>query len=182
MIRVRDFAAGDLAAVTDIYGHHALHGTATFDEVALSPAEMQQKYERIRAQGLPWLVAEADSAVIGYASASLFHPRSAYRFTLEDSVYIDPAHYRHRVGRALLGALLARCEALGYRQMIAAIGDSANAGSIGLHAAFGFEHAGIYKQVGLKFGRWLDVVLMQRNLGDGGAALPDSPGQPPLSA
>jgi phosphinothricin acetyltransferase len=182
MIRIRDFAAGDLAAVTDIYRDHALHGTATFDEVALSPAEMQQKYEKIWAQGLPWLVAEADGAVIGYASASLFHSRSAYRFTLEDSVYIDPAHYRRGAGRALLGALLARCEALGYRQMIAAIGDSANAGSIGLHRALGFDHVGAYKQVGLKFGRWLDVVLMQRSLGDGGGALSDSPGQPPLSA
>jgi phosphinothricin acetyltransferase len=120
--------------------------------------------------------------VIGYAYADRLRDRSAYRFTLEDSVYIDPAHYRRGAGRALLGELLARCEALGYRQMIAAIGDSDNSGSIGLHRALGFEQAGIYSNVGLKFGRWLDVVLMQRGLGEGAASLPDAPGSPRLSA
>lgn len=173
MITIRDLAPADLEAITRIYEHHTLHGTATFDEVPLSVEEMRQKYEKVRAQGLPWLVAEADGAVIGYAYASLFHARSAYRFTLEDSVYIDPAHHRRGAGRALLAEILARCEALGHRQMIAAIGDSDNPGSIGLHAALGFEHAGVYKQVGMKFGRWLDVVLMQRALGEGGTSIPD---------
>ncbi len=172
MITVRDFASPDLEPVTRIYEHHTLHGTATFDVVPLSLDEMHVKHEKVRALGLPWLVAEIDGAVIGYAYASLFHARSAYRFTLEDSVYIDPAFYRRGAGRALLNELLARCELLGYRQMIAAIGNSENAGSIGLHAALGFEHAGIYKTVGLKFGRWLDVVLMQRSLGKGNSDLP----------
>lgn len=182
MIATRYLTNDDLPAVTRIYEHHALNGTATFDEAAPSLEEMRLKYEKVRAQGLPWLVAEADGAVIGYAHASLFHARSAYRFTLEDSVYIDPAHYRRGAGRALLGELLARCEVLGYRQMIAAIGDSDNSGSIGLHRALGFEQTGIYGNVGLKFGRWLDVVLMQRSLGEGAASLPDAPRSPQLSA
>jgi phosphinothricin acetyltransferase len=182
MIAIRYLTTDDLPAVTRIYEHHALTGTATFDEAAPSLEEMRMKYEKVRAQGLPWLVAEADGAVIGYAYADRLRDRSAYRFTLEDSVYIDPAHYRRGAGRALLGELLARCEALGYRQMIAAIGDSDNSGSIGLHRALGFEQAGIYSNVGLKFGRWLDVVLMQRGLGEGAASLPDAPGSPRLSA
>lgn len=172
MIDVRDLVSEDLTVVTRIYEHHVRHGTATFDEAPLSVDEMREKYEKVRAQGLPWLVAEMDGAVTGYAYASLFHARSAYRFTLEDSVYLDPAYYRRGAGRALVGELLDRCEKLGYRQMIAAIGDSENAGSIGLHAALGFEHAGVYKTVGMKFGRWLDVVLMQRTLGKGSASIP----------
>ncbi len=171
-VAVRDLVLGDLPTITAIYEHHTLHGTATFDETPLSAGEMREKYEKVRAQGLPWLVAEAEGAVIGYAYAMLFHARSAFRFTLEDSVYVDAAHQRRGAGRALLAELLARCEALGYRQMIAAIGDSQNHGSIGLHRAFGFEDAGIYKSVGMKFGRWLDVVLMQRALGDGANNLP----------
>lgn len=172
MTVIRDLAVPDLEAVTRIYEHHTLHGTATFDELPRSLDEMKQRHKEVRAQGLPWLVAETDGAVIGYACASLLHLRSAYRFTLEDSVYIAPSHHRKGVGRALLTDLLARCETLGYRQMIAAIGDSSNYGSIGLHTALGFTHAGVYKDVGLKFGRWLDVVLMQRALGDGAINVP----------
>ncbi len=173
MTLIRELAAQDLPAVTRIYAHHILHGTGTFDETPLTPDEMQARFDKVRAQGLPWLAAERDGALIGYAYAMLFHARPGWRFTLEDSVYIDPAQHRRGAGRALLAELIARCEALGYRQMIAAIGDSANAGSIGLHAALGFEQAGVYRSVGMKFGRWLDVVLMQRALGEGGKGLPE---------
>ncbi len=182
MVAIRDLVAEDLPAVTRIYEHHVLHGAATFDEVPPSVEEMRQRQDKVRAQGLPWMVAETDDGtVMGYAYASLLHARSAYRFTLEDSVYIDPAYHRRGAGRALLTKVLARCERLGYRQMIAAIGDSDNHGSVGLHDALGFEHAGVYRSVGLKFGRWLDVVLMQRALGDGAATVPTS-GQAPTGA
>ena len=124
------------------------------------------------ARGLPWLIAEAEGAVAGYAYASPFRERSAYRYTLENSVYVDAAHHRRGVGRTLLTELLARCEALGYRQMIAAIGDSSNHASIGLHRARGFRDAGVYRAVGLKFGCWLDSVLMQRGLGEGDRSVP----------
>ena len=172
MVAIRDLRPEDLPAVTQIYAHYVEQGTGTFEETAPSLAEMSERCEQIRAKGLPWLVAEADGAVIGYAYAGQFHRRSAYRFTLEDSVYIDPAHHRRGAGRVLLAELLRRCEALGYRQMIALIGDSANYGSIGLHRALGFQLVGTYKTVGIKFGRWLDVVLMQRALGAGAATVP----------
>jgi len=172
MITVRDFNPDDLAAVTRIYADYVLHGTATFEEVAPQSEEIARRMAKIAAQGLPWLVADAEGAVAGYAYASLFHGRSAYRFTLENSVYVDAAQHRRGVGRALLTELLARCEALGYRQMIAAIGDSGNHSSIGLHWALGFREVGVYRSVGMKFGRWLDVVLMQRSLGEGDRSLP----------
>lgn len=172
MITIRDLTPDDLAAVTGIYAGHVLRGTATFDEAAPSVEQMERKGHKVGAQGLPWLVAEVDGAVAGYAYADRFRERSAYRFTLEDSVYVNPALHRRGIGRALLAELLARCETLGYRQMIAVIGDSANHGSIGVHMALGFQHIGVYRSVGLKFGRWLDVVLMQRNLGDGARSVP----------
>jgi phosphinothricin acetyltransferase len=178
MIAIRDCRLDDLPAVTRIYEQNTLHGTGTFDEKPLSLCEIRERYDKVHAQGLDWIVAERDGVVVGYAYASLFHTRSAYRFTLETSVYIDPAHHRRGAGRMLLAELITRCQALGYRQMIAAIGDSENAGSIGLHAALGFEHAGVYKSVGIKFGRWLDVVLMQRALGEGATTLPDAAQKP----
>lgn len=171
---VRELTPDDLEAVTRIYARHVLHGTATFEEVAPSAEHMRLRHEKVRKRGLPWLVAERNGAVIGYAYADLFRERSAYRFTLENSVYIDPAHHRQGAGRALLSELLARCEALGYRQMLAIIGDSGNQGSIGLHRALGFEDAGVYRSVGLKFGRWLDTVLMQKSLGAGDSGPPAS--------
>jgi phosphinothricin acetyltransferase len=173
MITIRGLEVPDIEAVTRIYEHHTLNGTGTFDETPLSLEEMRQRYEKVRAQGLPWLVADVEGIVAGYAYAMLFHARHGWRFTLEDSVYIGPDYQRRGIGKALLGELLKRCEALGYRQMIAAIGDSSNAGSVGVHRAMGFAEAGIYRNVGVKFGRWLDVVLMQRALGEGGATLPD---------
>jgi L-amino acid N-acyltransferase YncA len=173
MITVRDLAPDELGIVTQIYAHHVLHGTATFEEIPPSLDEIARRHQKVRALGLPWLVAEAhDGVVAGYAYAAPFRERSAYRFTLENSVYIDVAHHRKGVGRALLTELLARCEALGYRQMIAVIGDSANHASIGLHRGLGFRDAGVYRSAGLKFGRWLDTVLMQRSLGDGDRNLP----------
>jgi L-amino acid N-acyltransferase YncA len=172
MVAIRDFTPDDLEAVTRIYGRHVLHGTATFEEVPPSAEDMRLRTEKIRALGLPWLVATDGTAFLGYAYADRLRERSAYRFTLEDSVYIDPAYHRRGAGRALLRELIARCEARGYRQMIAAIGDSANQASIGVHRAVGFEQAGVYRSVGLKFGRWLDVVLMQRALGPGDTTLP----------
>jgi L-amino acid N-acyltransferase YncA len=172
MITVRDLVPDDLDTVAQIYAHHVLHGTATFEETPPSIDEIARRYQKVQALDLPWLVAEADGAVAGYAYADRFRERSAYRFTLENSVYIDAAHHRRGVGRALLAELITRCEALGYRQMIAVIGDSANHASIGLHRALGFRDAGVYRSAGLKFGRWLDTVLMQRSLGDGDRNLP----------
>jgi L-amino acid N-acyltransferase YncA len=169
---IRDLAADDLPIATQIYAHHVLTGTATFEEVPPSLDEMRARHAKVAALGLPWLVAEEDGAVIGYAYAAPFRERSAYRFTLEDSVYIDAQRPRRGAGRALMAELLRRCETGGWRQIIAAIGDSGNTASIGLHGTMGFETVGIYRNVGLKFGRWLDVVLMQRTLGEGAAALP----------
>ena len=172
MITIRDFTANDLELVTRIYARHVLHGTATFEEVPPPVEEMGRRYQKVRALALPWIVGEVDGAAVGYAYADKFRERSAYRFTLENSIYIDPTHHRRGVGRALLRELIARCELLGHRQMIAAIGDSANGASIGVHRALGFEQVGVYKNVGLKFGRWLDVVIMQKTLGEGASSTP----------
>lgn len=169
---LRDATPADLPAITAIYTHHVLFSTATFEEIPPPLAEMTARFDAIAAQSLPYLVAEVDGAVAGYAYASLYRTRSAYRFTLEDSIYIGHGMHRRGLGRALLAALLARSEALGYRQMIAVIGDSTQAASIGLHHALGFTHAGLYRSVGLKFGRWLDTVLMQRSMGEGDRTAP----------
>ncbi len=172
MITIRDFTPDDLEPVTRIYARHVLHGTATFEEIPPSVEETGRRYQKVRALGLPWLVAQDGSSFLGYAYADRFRERSAYRFTLENSVYIDPAFHRRGAGRALLRELIQRCEALGYRQMIAVIGDSANQASIGVHRAVGFQDIGVYKSVGFKFGRWLDVVLMQKALGEGANSPP----------
>jgi ATP-dependent helicase HrpB len=165
MMIVRDATAGDLAAIRGIYAHHVLHGTGTFEEEPPDTEEMVRRFAAVLANGLPWIVAEIDGAVAGYAYAQRYHARSAWRHTLEDSVYVAPDRARGGVGKALLTELLARCSALGYREMIAVIGDSGNAGSTGLHARAGFERAGLLRDVGLKFGKRLDVVLMQKTLG-----------------
>jgi phosphinothricin acetyltransferase len=172
MVAIREFTPDDLEPVTRIYARHVLHGTATFEETPPTPDEIWRRSEKVRSLGLPWLVAEDGQAFLGYAYADRFRERSAYRFTLENSVYIDPAHHRRGAGRALLRELIARCETLGYRQMIAVIGDSANQASIGVHRAVGFEQVGVYRSAGLKFGRWLDVVLMQKALGEGNSTVP----------
>jgi phosphinothricin acetyltransferase len=159
----------DLAAIAAIYRHHVLHGTGTFELDAPDDTEMARRHADVVGKGLPWLVAERDGAVLGYAYANHFRPRRAYRFCVEDSIYLAPGAEGRGLGRLLLAELIARCEALGARQMLAVIGDAANGGSIGVHRALGFEPAGVLKASGWKFGRWLDVVLMQRPLGRGAA-------------
>lgn len=162
----------DIPQIAAIYAHHVRHGTASFEEVAPDAGELAKRRLDILAKGFPYLVAEADGEILGYAYASLYRVRAAYRFTLEDSVYVAPAAIRKGVGRALMGALIPACEATGARQLVAVIGDSANRSSIGLHEAFGFEPVGVLKSVGFKFGRWIDSVLMQRALGPGDSTLP----------
>jgi L-amino acid N-acyltransferase YncA len=169
---IRGSIAADLTAITRIYGQAVLHGTGTFELEAPDEAEMARRRDDVLGKGLPWLVAERAGRVIGYAYANHFRPRQAYRFCLEDSIYLDDAARGHGVGRVLLAELLARCEAAGARQMLAVIGDSANAGSIGVHRACGFEDCGLFKAAGWKFGRWVDVVLMQKALGEGAATDP----------
>ena len=169
---VRPSTTIDLASITAIYGHAVLHGTGTFELEAPGGDEMAHRHDAVLAKGLPWLVAEQAGEVLGFTYANPFRPRLAYRFCLEDSVYVA-AHARGRgVGRLLLAELLAQCEARGARQVLAVIGDSANTGSIRVHRACGFTDTGVFKAAGWKFGRWLDVVLMQRSLGEGSATAP----------
>ncbi|MGZ8410182.1 MAG: N-acetyltransferase family protein [Hyphomicrobium sp.] len=172
-IVLRDSLAGDVAAVQDIYASHVLHGTGSFEERAPDREEMAQRREVILAKGLPYIVAGYDQRILGFAYAAPFRPRPAYRFTIEDSIYIHPDAIGRGLGRLLLGDLIVRCEALGYRQMVAVIGDSRNARSIRLHEALGFNRAGTFTSVGFKFGRWLDAVLMQRALGESDSTLPE---------
>jgi phosphinothricin acetyltransferase len=164
---VRDARDEDMEEVQAIYAHHVLHGTASFEEEAPPLAEMARRRGEVLAKGLPYLVAEIDGRVAGYSYATPYRARSAYRFSIENSVYVDHTRHRSGIGRALLIELIARCERGEWRQMIAVIGDSAQAASIGLHAALGFRHVGTLQSVGWKFGRWLDTVLMQRALGSG---------------
>jgi L-amino acid N-acyltransferase YncA len=169
---IRPSTPADLAAVTAIYGWNVRHGTGTFEVEPPDEADMARRRDDVLAKGLPWLVIEDDGVVRGYAYANQFRPRPAYRFCLEDSVYLAAGATGCGFGRLLLAELLARCEAAGARQMLAVIGDSANAGSIGVHRALGFAHVGTIAAAGWKFERWLDVVVMQRSLGIGAAAVP----------
>lgn len=167
---IRPCRAADLPTVASIYGHAVETGTGTFELEAPSLEEMQRRHADVGAKGLPWLVAEHHGQVLGYAYANAFRPRPAYRFFLEDSIYLAPEAQGKGIGRLLLAELVVRCTALGARQMLAVIGDSANAASIGVHACCGFQHTGVLKHAGWKFGRWLDVVLMQRPLGPGASS------------
>ncbi len=169
---VRPATLADMADVAAIYGIYALTGTATFEEQAPDTAEMQRRFEAIAGQSLPYLVAVEGGRVCGFAYAALFRQRSAYRFTVEDSIYIHPECTGRGLGRRLLADLVTRSEALGLRQMVAVIGDSDNRASIGLHASLGFAAAGQLASVGFKFGRWLDVVFMTRPLGSGDCTVP----------
>jgi phosphinothricin acetyltransferase len=173
---IRPSSDADLQALTDIYAHHVRHGTGTFETEPPDRVEMTRRRADVLAKGLPWLVADHAGTVVGYAYANHFRPRLAYRFCLEDSIYLAPAATGRGVGRLLLAELLARCEALGARQMLAVIGDAANAGSIGVHRALGFVDTGVLRSAGWKFDRWLDVVLMQRTLGTGDCTPPVDPG------
>jgi phosphinothricin acetyltransferase len=171
-LTLRASTDADVAACAGIYREAVRNGTGTFELDEPDDAEMARRCDAILAQGLPWLVAERDGRVLGYAYANQFRPRRAYRFCVEDSIYLDPAARGQGVGRLLLAELLARCAALGIRQVLAVIGDAANAGSIAVHRACGFVDAGKFEAVGWKFDRWLDVVLMQRRLGTGAASAP----------
>lgn len=176
-MRVRDAGRADLPPICAIYGHHVATGLASFEETPPDLGEMTRRFDTITAQGLPYLAAvdEADdAAVAGFAYVGRYRPRPAYRFTVENSVYVAPQAARRGVGRALLEGLIGRCEALGYRQMIAVIGDSDNLSSIRFHEAAGFVAAGHLQAVGFKWGRWVDSVLMQRPLGAGDAATPET--------
>lgn len=169
---IRDARDADLDAVQRIYAHHVTHGFGSFEEEPPDPTDIARRFAAHRAGGFPYLVAEAAGSVCGYAYAAPFRPRSAYRHTLEDSVYVDPGMIGRGVGRALLERLVGLCTERGYRQMVAFIGDSDNRASINLHAALGFVHTGKLASVGFKRGRWVDVVIMQRALGQGSTVLP----------
>lgn len=169
---LRDAAPGDLPAIAAIYGHHVLTGLASFETEAPGVEEMARRMQAIRDKGFPYLVAELEGEVAGYAYASLYRPRPAYRFTLEDSIYVHPARTGMGLGRSLLERLIAECERIGCRQMIAVIGDSGNTGSIALHRACGFSLTGTFHSIGFKHGRWVDSVLMQRAIGAGDGTPP----------
>lgn len=170
--QVRTANESDIAAITGIYAHYVQHGTATFELEAPTAEEMARRFSSIVVAGLPYLVGEIDGQVAGFAYAGRYRPRPAYRFTVEDSIYVSPEWQGRGLGRALLPELIRRCEEQGCRQLIAVIGDSNNAASIHLHASFGFRTAGVLESVGFKFGRWLDTVLMQRRIGDGDNGIP----------
>ena len=169
---IRPAGLADIPAVTRIYAHAVKTGTASFELEPPDEAEMTARMQAIREGNFPYLVAEADAAVAGYAYASLYRTRPAYRFTVEDSVYVAPDMQRRGIGIALLKRLIEECTSLGFRQMIAIIGDSDQAASIGVHQACGFEPAGNLKSIGWKFGRWLDTPMMQRPLGPGATTPP----------
>jgi L-amino acid N-acyltransferase YncA len=169
---IRPSRDADVGDITAIYRHHVLNGVASFEEIPPDTDEIARRRREITAQGLPYLVAEGSGRVLGYCYASLYRTRSAYRFTLEDSIYIDAAQLHRGIGRTLLRSLLERCSELGYRQMVAVIGGSDQWPSIRLHEVLGFARTGMLSAVGFKFGSWIDVVLMQRSLGPGATTPP----------
>lgn len=177
-ILIRDAADTDMVSIQDIYAHHVLEGLASFEETPPDLAEITRRWNDILDAGYPYIVAETTGEnggkILGYAYASAYRPRPAYLHTVENSVYVAIGIHRQGIGRRLLEVLIERCTELGYRQMIAIIGDSGNDPSIGLHARLGFEKIGILPSVGFKFGRWVDQVIMQRPLGDGDEALPEA--------
>jgi L-amino acid N-acyltransferase YncA len=179
MTLIRPSRDADLPEITAIYGHHVLHGTGTFEIDPPTLADMTTRRADVLSKGLPYLVAEqtegGTTRVVGFAYCTWFKPRPAYRFSAEDSVYVAPNLQAKGVGRALLAELAAKAESIGVRKLIAVIGDSANAGSIGVHRAIGFSHVGILKACGWKFDRWLDVVMMEKSLGFGDTTSPVQP-------
>lgn len=170
---IRDGRDDDIPAITAIYGHWVTHGLASFELEAPDAAEMARRRAAVLAGGYPYLVAEGEGRVIGYAYASAYRPRPAYRFAVENSVYVAPGLTRGGTGAALLDALIGACTARGFRLMVAVIGDSANAASIGLHERAGFARAGLLPAIGWKHGRWVDSVLMTRALGEGSTTPPE---------
>lgn len=178
-VTLRDSIAADVPAIAAIYAHWVRHGLASFELDPPAPDEIARRRHAVLAAGFPYLVVEGPEGEIdGFAYASWYRTRPAYRFSCEDSVYVRHAAVGRGVGRALLAALIERCTGIGCRRMIAVIGDSGNAASIGLHRRAGFEPAGVLPAVGWKFGRWVDSVLMARPLGDGSATVPAEHGRP----
>jgi len=175
-LSLRPATAADAPALAAVYGDACLHGVGTFEEVPPGVDEMAARLAAVVGRGLPYVLAEIEGQVAGFAYAAPFRLRAAYRFTVEDSVYIHPDFKGRGVGRALLSRVLADCEALGLRQVIAVIGGADNEGSIGLHRALGFEMQGTMRGVGHKFGEWRDIVMMQRALNGGVETAPDAPG------
>jgi phosphinothricin acetyltransferase len=171
-VRIRTALEADIPAVQEIYAHYVAKTTASFEDDPPTVAEMTARWQRIVARGMPFLVAARGKRVLGYAYASPFRERSAYRYTCEDSIYVAPDALGRDIGNALMTTLINRCVAFGFRQMIAVIGDSANAASLALHSRHGFYVIGALSSVGYKFGKWSDAVFMQRSLGDGDNSLP----------
>ena len=171
-LSIRPATLADIPSITRIYEHAVRHGTASFELEPPDEAEMGRRMRALLDGGFPYLAAEADGELLGYAYAGHYRTRPAYRFTVEDSIYVAPQAQRRGAGRALLDALIVESEGRGFRQMLAVIGDSAHVGSIELHRAAGFRMVGTFENVGFKFGRWLDSVLMQRPLGTGATAMP----------
>ena len=171
-ITIRPSDDADIEAITAIYGHHVLHGSASFETERPSVEEIRRRRSAMRQNGFPYLVAEEGSEIIGYAYAGSYRPRAAYRDTVENSVYLRADRIGRGTGQRLLSTLVAECETLGFRQMIAVVGDSANVASIRLHERCGFRLVGVLKAVGYKHGRWLDTVLLQRILGRGSETAP----------
>lgn len=171
-MHIRHAAEADLPEIQSIYAHHVLTGTGTFEEIPPSVEEMAARFRRGTGRGWVWLVATDATGVLGFAYYSQFRDRSAYRFAVENSIYVREDVRGQGVGKILVAKLIEKAEASGFRQMIAVIGDSENAGSIGVHASLGFRIVGTLHAAGVKFGRWLDVVFMQRSLGPGDADLP----------
>ena len=175
---VREATEADAGAIAAIYGHAVLHGFGTFETVPPDAAEIDARRRNVQRYGLPYVVVEDAGRVLGFAYASPYRPRPGYRFTAEDSVYVAPDAQGRGVGRAALSAVVAACERLGLRQLVAVIGDSENAGSIGLHRSLGFEPAGVGRSFGHKHGRWVDIVWMQKSLNGGDGRPPDGEGLP----
>ena len=173
MSTIRASTEQDLPAITEIYAHHVQTGTATFETTAPTQAEMTARRADVLDKGLPYLVAEEDGRVLGFAYCQWFKPRPAYRFSAEDSIYLHPDASGKGLGRRLLAELAVQAEAAGIRKLMAVIGDSANAASIGVHRSTGFEPVGTFKSCGWKFGQWLDIVLMEKTLGEGDATPPE---------
>jgi L-amino acid N-acyltransferase YncA len=170
---IRPSQDDDVPAITAIYRHHVLYGVASFEEIPPETDEIARRRRQVLGDGLPYLVAERSGRALGYCYAAPYRSRSAYRFTLEDSIYIDQAEVGRGLGRALLAKLLDRCAELGYRQMVAVVGGSDTWPSLRLHAALGFARIGVLPAVGFKFGSWVDIVLMQRALGLGASMVPE---------
>ena len=175
-MNIRPATEQDADAVAAIYGHHVQHGFGTFEEEPPTGAEICRRIAAVRALGLPYLVAKDDGRVAGFAYAASFRPRPAYRFTAESSVYVRPDLVGRGVGAALMGEIIAACEAMGLRQLVAVIGDSGNTASIGLHRSLGFVEIGVGKAFGRKHGRWVDIVLMQKPLNGGDSTEPTAAG------